>query len=497
MLAWHLNGCILEQQAAPVLKLFSVSDVFSGYGDCGLYIGTMRKADRLREVEETDDVVDEKCKVLADLLKKSKCTVVYTGAGISTAASIPDYRGPNGVWTLAEKGIVSLKCANPVESGPTVSHMILKEMCRSGLVRHILSQNCDGLHLRSGLPQKMLSEIHGNMHIEVCQHCEPPRQYIRPFDVTEKSQFRRHGTGRMCVVCNNELTDTIVHFGEAGKVPWPLNWNGIISLIGRCDLILCIGTSLAVLKEYHFLWPKPRSGTQIAIINLQWTPKDRFSCLKINAKCDVVMEKLAGLLEIPINRYCRNCDPVLNPKRSVRVWELKERLTDCTCRNRISRATVEQHPSKGIPGWWAFEIQKAIKRSSQTSRGGYGKRHCSSGSHHNESSLVSCDSVSGSSDDANVLDNTLLSAQVQSSESLNEEILPGSSAIIPEIFTSENSSGLSETSHEALCADENAVDPAVAECLCGILLSLKKEPNSLSVTSKVQNVVPNTISVCT
>lgn len=86
-------------------------------------------------------------------------------------------------------------------------------------------------------------------------------------DCEYSHNFRRHGTGRMCVVCNNELTDTIVHFGEAGKVPWPLNWNGIISLIDRCDLILCIGTSLAVLKEYHFLWPKSRNGTQVRYSN--------------------------------------------------------------------------------------------------------------------------------------------------------------------------------------------------------------------------------------
>uniref|UniRef100_A0A1I8EQA8 protein acetyllysine N-acetyltransferase n=1 Tax=Wuchereria bancrofti TaxID=6293 RepID=A0A1I8EQA8_WUCBA len=445
-----------------------------------LCAGTMKRADRLREVEEADDVVAEKCKILADLLKKSKCTVVYTGAGISTAASIPDYRGPNGVWTLAEKGIVSLKCANPVESGPTASHMVLKEMCRSGLVRHILSQNCDGLHLRSGLPQKMLSEIHGNMHIEVCQHCEPPRQYIRPFDVTEKSQFRRHGTGRMCVVCNSELTDTIVHFGEAGKVPWPLNWNGIISLIDRCDLILCIGTSLAVLKEYHFLWPKSRNGTQIAIVNLQWTPKDRLSCLKINAKCDVVMEKLAGLLGIPISHYCRNCDPVLNPKRSVRIWELRERLTDCTCRNRMSGSTVQQQPSKA-------------------SRGSSGKRHCSNSSHRSGSSGATCDSVSGNLDDTkNILDNTLLSTKEQNRETVSgKEILLNSSETKPEILTNKNSSGLSENSSETLCMDGSVVDPAVAECLCGILLSLKKEPKSLSVASKVQNVVPSTISVCT
>uniref|UniRef100_A0A915Q736 protein acetyllysine N-acetyltransferase n=1 Tax=Setaria digitata TaxID=48799 RepID=A0A915Q736_9BILA len=466
--------------------------------DNGLYIVViMKRADRLREVEEADDVVTEKCKILAGLLKKSKCTVVYTGAGISTAASIPDYRGPNGVWTLAEKGIVSFKCANPVESGPTASHMILKEMCRSGLVRHILSQNCDGLHLRSGLPQKMLSEIHGNMHIEVCQHCEPPRQYVRPFDVTEKSQFRRHGTGRMCVVCNNELTDTIVHFGEAGKVPWPLNWNGIISLIDRCDLILCIGTSLAVLKEYHFLWPKARSGTQIAIINLQWTPKDRLSCLKINAKCDIVMEKLAGLLGIPISRYCRNCDPVLNPKRSVRVWELRERLTDCTCRNRVSRGIVEQQPSKGIPGWWAFEIQKAVKRSSHSSRGSSGKRHCLSTSQRGHPSGVPYDAVSGSSSDTStILDEAPLSKKAQVETASEKEIPPCSREVTPENSTSGNSDNLSDSTAVS-CSDGNVVDPAVAECLCGILLSLKKEPNSLSVASEVQNVVPNTISVCT
>lgn len=68
--------------------------------------------------------------------------------------------------------------------------MILKEMYRHGIVQHIVSQNCDGLHLRSGVPQKMLSEIHGNMHIEVCARCDPPRQFIRPFDVTQNSQFR-------------------------------------------------------------------------------------------------------------------------------------------------------------------------------------------------------------------------------------------------------------------------------------------------------------------
>lgn len=75
--------------------------------------------------------------------------------------------------------------------------------------------------------------------------------------------FRRHGTGRVCTVCNTELVDTIVHFGEVGRVPWPLNWRGVTSLIDECDLILCVGTSLAVLKQYQFLWPKTKSHTQV------------------------------------------------------------------------------------------------------------------------------------------------------------------------------------------------------------------------------------------
>lgn len=270
--------------------------------------------DRKKEWEDDLDVLRSKCAKLAEAIKKSKKLVVYTGAGISTSANIPDYRGPNGVWTLMDQGKEVAACDLGLAQ-PTTAHMALFMLYKQGKISHIVSQNCDGLHLRSGLPRSKLSEVHGNMFIEVCKACKPVRPFVRLFDVTERTNRYRHSTRRRCYICGAGLMDTIVHFGERGSIAWPINWNGASRAAEKADMILCLGSSLKVLRRYPWLWCMDRPANKrppLYIVNLQWTPKDAAATLKLNGRCDFVMAEVLKHLKMKLPEYTPYNDPLLS-----------------------------------------------------------------------------------------------------------------------------------------------------------------------------------------
>ncbi|CAG4992262.1 unnamed protein product [Colias eurytheme] len=270
-----------------------------------------RAAERAREVEDSPRVLREKCRQLAKVLQEAKHLVVYTGAGISTAADIPDYRGPRGVWTRLQRG-ESVGRVEVSRARPTFTHMALTALWRRGALKFVVSQNCDGLHLRAGLPRRALAELHGDMFAERCPACR--RVYLRAFDTTERTARHAHATRRLCHDCGRELRDTIVHFGERGRAAWPLNWAGALRHAGAADVVLCLGSSLKVLRRYPRLWRMQRAPSArpaLYIVNLQWTPKDAVAALKINARCDAVMAQVARRLRLRVPRYDARADPLL------------------------------------------------------------------------------------------------------------------------------------------------------------------------------------------
>ncbi len=265
---------------------------------------------------------------------------------------------------------------------PTFTHMAIAELVRRGLVGHVVSQNCDGLHLRSGLPEERLSEIHGNMYVEVCRRCDA--HLLRSFDVTERTALRRHDTGRFCRACGPEeeespLMDTIVHFGEKGKLKYPLKWEAAAAAAAQAELIIAIGSSLKVLRRYQCLWPLASSYVSsksakrkpsLVIINLQWTPKDSQATLKLNGKCDLIMQRLVAALDVaPIPPYDPTTDPVVRRAVPLRAEEeatchrtkLEEVMAAKTQHESITSTSSTSSSSvdkKLTPGWFGVGLKK-------------------------------------------------------------------------------------------------------------------------------------------
>ncbi|KAM6395861.1 NAD-dependent protein deacylase sirtuin-6 isoform 2-T2 [Rhynochetos jubatus] len=180
---------------------------YSDKGKCGL-----------PEIFDPPEEVERKVRELADLIRSSSNVVFHTGAGISTSSGIPDFRGPNGVWTMEEKGL-SPKFDTTFENArPSKTHMALLGLQRVGILKFLVSQNVDGLHVRSGFPRDKLAELHGNMFVEECVKCG--KQYVRDAVV---GSMGLKPTGRLCSVtkarglraCRGKLRDTILDWEDS------------------------------------------------------------------------------------------------------------------------------------------------------------------------------------------------------------------------------------------------------------------------------------------
>ncbi|XP_016951361.1 NAD-dependent protein deacetylase Sirt6 [Drosophila biarmipes] len=283
------------------------ADGLSAYDDKGI-LGAPESFD-------SDEDVTKKCQELADLIKKSGHVVLHTGAGISTSAGIPDFRGPKGVWTLEEKGEKPDFNVSFDEARPTKTHMAIIALIESGYVQYVISQNIDGLHLKSGLERKYLSELHGNIYIEQCKKCR--RQFVSSSAVEtvgQKSLDRpckssMDSKGRSCR--SGILYDNVLDW-EHDLPENDLEMGLMHSTIA--DLNIALGTTLQIVPSGDLPLKNLKRGGKFVICNLQPTKHDKKANLIISTYVDVVLSKVCKLLGVEIPEYTDSSDPTKQSK---------------------------------------------------------------------------------------------------------------------------------------------------------------------------------------
>jgi NAD-dependent deacetylase len=210
--------------------------------------------------------------------------VAFTGAGVSTDSGIPDFRGPEGVWTRRDAGLPAPRWRVPPEQvKPNASHLSLVELQRLGKLRLLITQNTDNLHRRSGIRPELLAELHGNGTLMRCLGCDRvyTRQELR-WDTYRWGQGYRTQKpvpGQpVCAVCGGRLISSVVNFGD----PLPHRELSLAERHARrCDLMLVLGSSLVVTPAASLVGLALKSGARVVLANQGETPYDEAVALRV------------------------------------------------------------------------------------------------------------------------------------------------------------------------------------------------------------------------
>lgn len=256
----------------------------------------------LPELLESPSELKRKVNILTRWMKASNYVIAHTGAGVSTAAGIPDFRGPNGVWTLEAEGKQPHVNVTFDEAVPTFTHLALVTLEKNNILKYLVTQNVDGLHLRSGFPRDRMSELHGNMFVERCASCATEQVHMAAIN-----SIGQKATGRFCEQvlkndrsCRGKLRDTVLDW-EASLPEDELSRAEKQSSIS--DLSICLGSTLQIVPAGTLPLLTKKNGGRVVIINLQQTKQDKHANLVIHARVDDVMRQLMLNLGLAVDAY--------------------------------------------------------------------------------------------------------------------------------------------------------------------------------------------------
>jgi NAD-dependent deacetylase len=241
-----------------------------------------------------------------DALAPGRLTVL-TGAGISTDSGIPDFRGPNGVWTknpAAERAsTLSAYLGDPEvrraswqarlrspawQAEPNAGHRALVDLHERGLLGTLVTQNTDGLHQAAGLPEEVVVEIHGCARRVVCWDCGEKAPMEKALD-----RVRAGEEDPACRTCGGILKSDAILFEQS------LVHEDLVRAeraAAGCELLLAVGTTLSVYPAAGMVPIAKQSGARVVILNGEPTDLDHVADVVLRGD---IATTLTALVENP------------------------------------------------------------------------------------------------------------------------------------------------------------------------------------------------------
>ncbi len=225
-------------------------------------------------------------KTLSDFIAQAGRIVAFTGAGISTESGIPDYRSPGGIWSKMEpiqfqdfvaseevrledwrRRLIMIDQFRAAKPAP--GHLALARLFEDGKLQAVITQNIDGLHARSGIPEDRIIELHGNGTYATCLDCGRRHEMDWAREIIGKDAHAPR-----CLACGGLVKAAVINFGQAMPERELVRAQ---QMTITADLFLAIGSSLQVYPAAGLVPLAKEHGVRILIANRESTPLDPYA----------------------------------------------------------------------------------------------------------------------------------------------------------------------------------------------------------------------------
>jgi NAD-dependent deacetylase len=241
-----------------------------------------------------------------EVLSRAERILAYTGAGCSTESGIPDFRGPDGLWTRVDPDDFTIDrflssravrvrswrmhqegalWGDRAEIRPNAAHDALTDLWRRDRLTGIVTQNVDGLHQASGAPDTAVAEVHGNVRKSLCLGCGARWTTEEVLGWVDGGMDDPH-----CPHCEGIVKTTTVMFGEL--LPQE-EMDKARAMADAADAVLVVGSTMGVYPAANVPLSVVTRGRPMVIVNLGPTDHDALATIKVEAPAGTAMGSLA------------------------------------------------------------------------------------------------------------------------------------------------------------------------------------------------------------